>query len=155
MFTKMRLQQGFTLMEIMIVVIIVGIIAGLSLPNYYTATERTRMQDAMTKLRMIHKAQEMHHVKYDKFFPDAPFGVNNMNTFYIADINQYLALNIVENGFVYQCVGSYGAYMRTFNSKIYYICDAIREGGAYTITLDNNVLSSSNPICTNGNKNCP
>jgi type IV pilus assembly protein PilA len=43
-------QQGFTLIELMIVIAIVGILAAIALPAYQDYTVRARMSEAMAKL---------------------------------------------------------------------------------------------------------
>jgi len=49
---------GFTLMEIMIVVAIIGILAGIAYPNYMDHVLKSRRTDAKTALLSLQQAQE-------------------------------------------------------------------------------------------------
>lgn len=53
----MRKRKGFTLMELIIVVIIIGILAMIGLPQYFKTTERARMAEALDTLGAIRSAE--------------------------------------------------------------------------------------------------
>ena len=50
-----RLQTGFTLVELLIVVIIVGILAAVAIPLYNDATQRAYMSEADAALGVVRK----------------------------------------------------------------------------------------------------
>ena len=63
----MRSEGGFTLVELLIVVIIVGILAGVSIPMYKGATERAKASEAVTALGAIRTAMRAHHTQYSTY----------------------------------------------------------------------------------------
>ncbi len=140
--------MGFTLMEVMVVVIIVGIIAGFGIPGYSKMVERTHIRDAMSQLRMIHSAQKMYFVKYNAYFP--PSGAGNSD---LSGLNEALDLNISSGKFTYTCND-------TTNDSTFE-CVAVPGDGSYRIRVNQTNLfvqttpASGNPICLNGTKTCP
>ena len=56
-----------TLIELMVVVIIVAIVAGLAVPNYTKMVERTKVKDAQGTLNIIYRAEGMYKLSYLSF----------------------------------------------------------------------------------------
>lgn len=64
---KQYTQKGFTLIELMIVVVIIGILVAIALPNYQSYVKKTKRNDMMIELQNIAKqieAQKMAKGKY-------------------------------------------------------------------------------------------
>jgi prepilin-type N-terminal cleavage/methylation domain-containing protein len=53
-----RRERGFTLVEIMIVVLIIGILLAIAVPNFINARERSRANACRSNLRQIQAAKE-------------------------------------------------------------------------------------------------
>lgn len=54
----MRNQNGFTLMELMVVVAIIGIISAIALPSYTKNVQKTARGEGMTEILNIMRSQE-------------------------------------------------------------------------------------------------
>lgn len=50
---KLSAQQGFTLLEMIVVLVIIGLIAGLVGPNLFRQADRAKVQTAETQVKMI------------------------------------------------------------------------------------------------------
>ena len=54
---SMKKEAGFTLLELLMVVIIIGILATMAMPAYFKTTERTRASEALSILGTIRGAE--------------------------------------------------------------------------------------------------
>ncbi len=53
---QIRRRYGFTLVEVMAVLLIVGLLAGLAIQNFMGQTDRAKQKATQAKLRMLHQA---------------------------------------------------------------------------------------------------
>ena len=66
---------GFTLIEIMVVVVIIGILAALAIPNYVNTREKALDKEAVAGVKLIRAADRQYYVQNETYFPFARFVV--------------------------------------------------------------------------------
>ena len=82
------LEKGFTLVELMIVIVIVGILAAIALPNFLNQTTKAKATEAKTKISSILKSA---HAEYQ---------FDGKKTTALDEANAQIANNLSEN-FIY------------------------------------------------------
>jgi prepilin-type N-terminal cleavage/methylation domain-containing protein len=65
--TKTRNQKGFTLIELMIVVVIIGILAALAIPRFMRATTKSKQSEAKQVLKQIYTMQHAYRQEYNAY----------------------------------------------------------------------------------------
>lgn len=61
---------GFTLTEILIVVIIIGVLSTLALPMLVKTLEKAKVGEALSNLNLIRTGQKVYFLEYNTFSPD-------------------------------------------------------------------------------------
>ena len=81
-FTPLKILSltGFTLLEMLIVVIILGILAGIALPRYIRSLEKSRDSEAYVHLGLIRTAEIEYYADFNTF-------TNNLDTLSIDNPN--------------------------------------------------------------------
>lgn len=118
----MRSVKGFSLLELLVVLIIVGILAALSIPNYTKTRERAVDKEAQTALSLVQAAERIYRLKARSYYPVSGLPLEDD----IADINTDLNLNLAEEKWDYSIAG--GASTFTAN--------ATRSGRTWSIDQD-------------------
>ena len=69
-------KKGFTLLELIIVIIVIGILASIALPRYLRVAERSRMAEGKSILGALRGAQVRYAAEHGNFTTD----VDNLDT---------------------------------------------------------------------------
>jgi general secretion pathway protein G len=67
--TARRTAQGFTLVEILIVVVILGILAAIVIPQFTQASESARASSLVSQLQTIRSQLELYQVQHNGNYP--------------------------------------------------------------------------------------
>ena len=73
----MKRQAGFTLVELMAVLAIIGIMSVTAMPLYRTIQQRTYGREAVIMIKQLLDAQIIYYLEHDKFFPEPDYSGAN------------------------------------------------------------------------------
>lgn len=157
---RRTLREGFTLMELIVVIVIVGILAALAAPIYTKTKEKALDREAVSALKLIQAAEKIYRMEQGFYFPcvdnsypncyttSAPTAsVDNINTYlhlYLRNQNQNWNYSVTPstspNNLATPSPDTTGGALRN------------KTGGRY---FNLTVTSQSEPPCTNGaSDNC-
>jgi len=100
-------QNGYTLMELMIVVAIIGILATLAIPSYTSHVRRTRRSDATATLLAAQAGMERYYAE-NNTYASATLGAGNSTTDILSAGASCTAENTAPSHDNYYCI-SFGA----------------------------------------------
>lgn len=70
MLARKRLASGFTLVEILIVVVILGILAAIVVPQFTNASQTAKASSLLSQLQSIRSQLELYQVQHNAVYPD-------------------------------------------------------------------------------------
>ena len=68
--TALRRRQGFTLVELAVVIIIIGVLAAFAVPRFLDSVERSKAAEAFNYLSAVRAAQERYQVRQGTYADD-------------------------------------------------------------------------------------
>jgi len=144
-------RTGFTLMEVMVVMIIIGIGVVFFLPNYTAPMEQAKASAAKTNLLALYSAEQNYNNNNGGSNSYCIDTTNPKPCDTLADINTALTLNIQDDG-------SYSYICQNVGAT--YTCTATRNGravnNALVVTLTSVVqMGGVNPTCSLPANWCP
>lgn len=115
-------QKGFTLVEILIVVVILGILAAIVIPQFSEASAEARASSVKSNLQMIRSQIELFKVQHNETLPGDVSGAE-------ADITMKEALTTTTDSTgAESTTGAYGPYVQSFPVNAYNDLDTVEEG---------------------------
>lgn len=75
-----RYRKGFTLIEIMVVIAIIGIVLAIAVPNYVEHVTRSKINEAVSTLSNLHVQLEQYYQDNRNYGPNANCGSFGANT---------------------------------------------------------------------------
>jgi prepilin-type N-terminal cleavage/methylation domain-containing protein len=94
------MKRSFTLTELLIVVVIVGVLTTLAVTQYGSVRERTLSREAIANLKLIAAAERIYNMEQGFFYPFGGAGENDFN-----NINDNLRLSLTERNWDYDISG--------------------------------------------------
>jgi prepilin-type N-terminal cleavage/methylation domain-containing protein len=126
MFNKAKGQKGFTLVELAIVIVIIGVLASFGVPRFRDAVERSKAGEAMNYLSAVRSAQERYHAREGTYADDLTtldvsiptpkyFSVGTVAAGTSGDLEDTWTLTLTREG----ASAGYGAYTVVFTEQGY------------------------------------
>ena len=138
---KLGFLAGLTLLELVVVMVLIGIIAGFTIPGYLGVKRRAEQRGASTQLTLIHTAEKVRHLESGNYRDCAGYVACND-----PDPTVGLNLDLPRDGWTYAVVCAGG----DCSTATDFTATAVNSAGTctYSITKDTDMNSSAGCIYT-------
>jgi prepilin-type N-terminal cleavage/methylation domain-containing protein len=133
-----KAASGFTLMEMIITIVIIGVMTAFALPNYFKALEHQKERDAAVQLQTLHAAAALYHAQNRRVYPAGILSVSAVNSIFNTNITPDAGSTFEYNG-----AAGGGTYTAVFRWTT--------GGVGKTARINQDSLASNNPCCLTGN----
>jgi prepilin-type N-terminal cleavage/methylation domain-containing protein len=110
-------KRGFTVLELMVVVIIIGVLATLGMINFASVRERVLDREAQANLRLIRAAERIYRMELSFYYPSGGSSTS------VSDINTNLRLQLTTSNWNYKIDN---AAISTFTAKAQRVTDTAK-----------------------------
>jgi general secretion pathway protein G len=117
-----RLARGFTLIEILIVVIILGILAAIVIPQFANATTSSKTSGVQTTAQSLRGAVQLYYYQHDDTLPPVATFWTLMMTQTDAKGNSYTSGT--------STTGPFGPYMQSIPQNLLNLSSSVIDGNA-------------------------
>lgn len=62
-------RSGFSLIELMVVIVVIGVLAALAIPKYTGVGNKAKSVEAHTNLKFLYDLEESYHQLHDRYMP--------------------------------------------------------------------------------------
>ena len=119
----MKAEGGFTLVEILIVVVILGILAAIVIPQFTEASTEAKESRLMTDLQSVRQQIELYKIQHNDFLP----GTQGMVDFVTALISRTDQDGVVQAA---PGPGIYGPYLQKIPTNPWNMLNTVGTNGA-------------------------
>jgi len=135
-------KTGFSLMEMIVVIVIIGLVAAFAIPNYHKTIVKTTLKSCLDELNLVHGSQKLYRIENGNYFPEWGDGDATW-----AQMKVALGLELLpQDDVTYSCLDT--GNNQTFD------CRATGNAnlGNFVAQVTHAPLSATNPACIS---NCP
>lgn len=98
-------ETGFTLIELMVVMVIIGLLAALVVPKFFGHIDKALQQDAQAQIELLGQALDLYRLEKHKY-PTTDEGLEAIRSYLKKDIPK----DPWGNPFIYNSPGEHGEY---------------------------------------------